>query len=83
MMFLANIVVGIPVLEGKPFIMDFACPTMESITNSGIFLYVIKCTVELVISLSVLMFRSDVGLCSSAACVCSLDGTRFASIFLN
>ena len=61
MMFLSDVVVDIPVLEGKSFSMDCACPTMESIINSGIFLYGTECTVDLVLSLSVLLFRSYVG----------------------
>ena len=83
MRFLADTMVDIPVLEGKSSIMDCACPTVESIINNGIFLYGTKFTIDLVLSLSVLMFRSDVGLFSSAACVCSVDGTRSGSIFLN
>ena len=83
MMFLANIVVDIPVLKGKTLSMDCACPNMESIINSAIFLYGTKCTIELILSLSVLMFRSDVGLCSPAACMCSFYGTISASILLN
>ena len=63
--------------------MGFTCPTMESIINSGIFMYGTECTVELVLSLSVLVFHSDVGLCSRDACVCSVDGTISDSIFLN
>ena len=82
-MILADVVVNIPVLEGKAFSMDCACPNMESIVNSGILLYGTDCTVDMVLSLSVLMFCSDVGACSSAAYVCSVDGTRSDSIFLN
>ena len=74
-MFLSYMVVNIPVLEVKSFSMDFACPNMESIINSGIFLYGTNCTVDLVLPLSVLMFLSDIGSCSSAACVFCFDGT--------
>ena len=56
---------------------------MESIINSRIFLYGTKCTVDLVLSLRVLMFHSDVGPCSPAACVCSVDGNRSASTYFN
>ena len=83
MIFLADTVVNIPVLEGKSFIMDYDCPNMESIINSVIFLYGTKCTVVLVLSLSVLMFRSTVGPCSPATYVCSVDSTISASILLN
>ena len=83
MMFIAEMLVDIPVLEGKVFIMDCACPIMESIINSGIFLYGTECTIELVLSLSVLIFLSYVGLCSPADCVFSVDGTRSYYIFLN
>ena len=83
MMILSDMVVDIPVLEGKAFSMDFACHTMESIINSGIFFYDIECILDLVLSFSVLMFCSNVGLCSPAACVCSVDGTRSAFIFFN
>ena len=83
MIFLADMVVNIPILEGKPFIVYFACSNMESIINSGILLYGTECTVDLVLSLSALMFRSDFCLCSPVACVYSVDGTRSASIFLN
>ena len=83
MTFLSDMVFNITVLERKSFSMDCACPTMESIINSGIFLYGTKCTVDLVLSLSVVMFCSDVSLCSPAACVCCVDGTISDSIFLN
>ena len=83
MMFIAEMLVDIPVLEGKVFSMDCACPIMESIINSGIFLYGTECTIDLVLSLSVLIFRSDVGLCSPDDCVCSVDGNRYYSIILN
>ena len=83
MIFLADMMVDIPVLEGKSFIMDFACPSMDSIINSGIFLYGNECTIDLVLSLSVRMFCSNVGSCSPATCVCTVDGIRYASIFLN
>ena len=83
MMFLAVMMVNIPVLEGKSFIMHCACPNMESIIIIEIFLYGNKCTIDLVLSLGVLMFRSVVGSCSPADYVCSVDGTRSASIFLN
>ena len=82
-MFLADMVVSITVLEVKAFSMDFTCLTMESIINSGIFLYGIKCTVDLVLSLIVLMFCSNVGSCSPSACVCNVDGTISDSILLN
>ena len=62
MIFLAEMVVKITVLEGKSFIMDFACFDMESII-SGIFLYGNDCTVDLVLYLRVLMLSSDVGSC--------------------
>ena len=55
MMFLAEMVAHIPVLEEKAFSMDCACPTMETIINSGIFLYGIECTIDLVLYLRVLM----------------------------
>ena len=79
MMFLADVVVDIPVLEGKTFRMDCACSTIESIIISGIFLYGTKYNVDLII----VIFRSDVGSCSHSACVCSVDGNRSASILLN
>ena len=59
MMFLDDMVVDIPVLGVKEFRMDYACSAMDSIVISGIFLYGSKCTVDLVLSLSILMFRSD------------------------
>ena len=40
--------------------MDFACSYMESIITSVIFLYGTECTVDLVLSLSILIFRSDI-----------------------
>ena len=83
MMFLDDMVVNIPILEGKESSMYCACPTMESIINSDILLYGTECTVDLVLSLSVLIFCSDVGLCSPADCVCSVDVTRSASILLD
>ena len=76
-------VVNIPVLKGKTLSMDCACCTMETIIDSGIFLYGTECALDLVLSLSVLMFYSDVGSFSPASCVCSVYGTGYASIFLN
>ena len=49
-------VVDVPVLEVKAFISYCACLTMDSIINSGIFLYGIECTVDLILPLSVMMF---------------------------
>ena len=83
MIFLADMVVNINVLEGKSFSIDCACNTLESILNSGIFLYFAECTIDLVLSLRVLLFRSDVCLCSMAACVYSVDVNRYAFILLN
>ena len=82
-MFLADIKFNIPVLEGKAFSIDCACPTMESILNSDIFLYGTECTVDLVLSLRILMFHFDVGSFSPADCLCNVDGTRSDSIFFN
>ena len=76
-------VVYISVLEGKVFIIDFDYSTMESIIISEIFQYVTKCTVDLVISLSVMMFISNAGPCSHASCVCSADVTISDSILFN
>ena len=56
---------------------------MESIIISIIFMHGNECTVDLVLSLRILMFRYDVGPWSPAACVGSVDGTRYAYIFLN
>ena len=75
--------VDIPVLKVKEFIIDFTCSAIESIISNSIFLYRIKCTVDLVLYLSVLIFRSAVGSCSPSACVCRLYGIIPASIFLN
>ena len=83
MTFHADVVFDIPVLGGKQFSMDCACPNMESIINSGIFMYGTECTVELVLSSIALMFHYNVGLCSPASCLCSVYGTRSDSIFLN
>ena len=83
MIFLDDMVVDIPVLEGKSLITHCACLIMESIVNSSIFLYSTECTVDLILSLWVMMFHPDVGLCSPDSCVCTLDGTRSAYIFLN
>ena len=83
MIFLADMVVDITVSEGKAFSMDCTCSDMESIIISSILLYGTECTVDMVLSLSVLVFRSDVGLCLPAAYVCSVDGTRYVSIFMN
>ena len=83
MVFMAEMVAEIPVLEGKSFSMDCACYAMESIIISGIFLYGDECTVDLVLSLRVLVFFSDVGSWSPADCVCSVDVTRSTYIFLN
>ena len=74
MMFLADMVVDIPVLEGKAFSIYFSCSSMESIIVSGIFLYGTECTVDLVLYLKILIFRCNIDLCSPAAFVCSLDG---------
>ena len=63
--------------------MDCACYAMESILIGAIFLYGNECTFDLVISLSVLMFRSNVGLCLPDAFVYSVDVTRYSSILLN
>ena len=82
-MFLADMVVGIPVLEEKAFRMDFACLTMYSIIKSGILMYDTECNVDLVLSLSALMFHFNAGLCSPASCACSVYVTRSDSIFLN
>ena len=75
-------VVDINVLESKAFSMYCACSTMESIIISVIFLYGTNFTVDLVLSLSVMVFCSDVGLCSPAAGVCSVYGTRSTYILL-
>ena len=83
MMFIANMVVNIPVLKGKPFSMDCACTTMDPIINIRNFLYGTKCNVDLILSLSALMFLYNDGLCSPSAYVCSVDGTRSDSTFLN
>ena len=62
MMFIADTMIYIPVLEDKSFSIDCAFPTMDSIINSGIFLYDTKCTFDLILYLSVLMFHSGVSL---------------------
>ena len=49
-------VIEIPVLEGKSFIMDWDCCAIESITTSGISLYGTESTVDLVPSLSVFSY---------------------------
>ena len=72
-------VINIPVLEGKVFSMDWTCSTMDSIINIVIFLYGTKCTVDLFLYLSVLIFLSDVCLCSLS----SVYGTRSSSIAFN
>ena len=61
MTFLADMVVEINVLEGKEFIMYCACSAMDSMIISGFFLYVDKCSIDLVPPLSILMFHFDVG----------------------
>ena len=76
-------VVDITVLEGKAFKMDCAWYTMESIIIIVIFLYGTECTADMFLSSSVLMFLSDVGSCSPASYMCSVNGTRSASNFLN
>ena len=48
MMFLSDVVVDIIVLEGKAFSVDFACPTMNSIIDSAIFLCGTECNIDLV-----------------------------------
>ena len=63
--------------------MECAYSAMESIIISGILLYGTECTVYQVLSLSVLMFHSNVGSCSPASYVCSVDDSRSAYIFLN
>ena len=83
MMFLDDIVVDIPILEGRSFSMDCACSSMESIIISVIFLYGTECNVDLVLSLSVLIFHYDVGSCSPAAYVFIVDVTKSASILFN
>ena len=60
MIFIAYMVVDISVLEEKASIVNFACSDMESIIASGIFLYGTECTVDLVLSLIVLMICSGV-----------------------
>ena len=81
MKFLADRVVDISVLEGKSFSMDCACFAIRSIISNGIFLYGTECTVDLVLSLSVLIFCSVVVSCSHAACVCKVDVIGYASFF--
>ena len=82
MTFLADRVVDISVLERKSFSMDCACSDIGSIISNGIFLYGTECTVDLVLSLGVLIFCSIVVSCSHAACVCRVDVIRYDSIFL-
>ena len=83
MIFSAAMAVDIPIFKGKTLSMNCACSKIYSIIISGIFLYGAERTVYLVLSLSVLMFRSDIGSCSPAACVYTVYDTRSSSIFLN
>ena len=73
MIFLADRMVYIPVLEGKAFSMDFYCSSIDSIISNIIFLFGTDFRVDLVLYLSVLIFRSDVGSCSPAASACRFD----------
>ena len=82
MTFLADRVVDISVLEGKSFSMDCACSAIGSIISNSIFIYGTEFTVDLVLSLSVLIFCSIVVSCSHAAFVCRVDVIIYATIFL-
>ena len=83
MIFFDDKMVDIPVLEGKSLSVDSNCSAIAPIISNGIFLYVTELTVDLVVSLSVLILLSAVGSCSPATCECMVDGIRYASIFLN
>ena len=75
--------VEIPILEGKSFIIDYAGYDIASIISNISFLYCTECAVDLVLSLSLLIFRFFVVSCSCFACVCRIDGIIYASIFLS